>query len=250
MRLLATPRETAQELEHSRPLPPGGGERVTGYGALALPFERGDILAFRRLVASSIGPPYSAVWHRDPDGRWTFYVDIEPERSCARYLSAHVERVVVTEIRIAWSAAAELGVSVPAARVDLSLRLGASPATHLLNAMLRLLPERAWASRRAHEAIGALAGSAPDAGSVRFRGITPNGRILQLAPRQIWRIIAGIAVVHGRELGPMGALPRQAELGEYLLPNAGLFAFGSGRFESRDRAGPRRGEENQEASWT
>lgn len=245
MRLHAMPRETAQELERLRPLPPGAGERFTGYGALALPFARGDLLAFRRFVASSIGPPYTAVWHRTPDGRWTFYVDIEPDRSCPRYFGAQVERVVPTEIRIAWSAAAELGVSVPAARVDLSLRLGASPATRLLNALLRPLPERTWESRRALEAMGAVAGASLGAGHVRLTGMTPNGQVFRLAPRQIWRIVAGIAVVRGQELGLLGALPEQARLREYLLPNAGLFAFGSGRFESCERDGSQRGDGRQ-----
>ena len=239
MRFRATPRDTAQDLERLRPLHAGEGERFTGYGAMALPFEGGDLLAFRRFVASSIGPPYSAVWHRASDGRWTFYVDVEPGRSCPRYFGAQVERVVVTEIEVSWSAAAELGVSVPAARLDLSLRLGASPATRLFNTVLRPFPERAWASRRVLEAMGALAGPALGAGVVRLTGVTPNGQIFQVAPRQLWRIVAGIAVVRGHELGPIGPLPGQGRLGDFLLPNAGLFAFGSSYFEFRDPGGAR-----------
>jgi hypothetical protein len=237
MRLLATPRDTALELERSRPLPAGHGERFSGYGALALPFASGELLAFRRFVSSSIGPPYSAVWHRSREARWTFYVDVEPGRSCPRYFGAQVERVVQTEIRSAWTGPCELGISLPGARLEVSLRLDASPATRLLNAATRSLPEPAWAARATLAMLGALASRVLGAGALRLTGLTPNEQRFRLAPRQVWRIVAGAAVAQGTELGRIGPLAAQAGLGEYLLPNAGLFAFGSGWFESCDQGG-------------
>jgi hypothetical protein len=198
---------------------------------MSLPFRGGDFLAFRRFVASSVGPPYSAVWHRARDGSWTFYIDIEPGRSCPRYFSAQVDRVVVTEIRLTWTTASELAISLPAARVDVSLRLAASPATRLLNAALRLVPERAWESPRALRAMSGLAGPALGAGSVRLTGRTPNAHLFGLAPRQVWRIVAGAALVRGKELGPLGARARQPWLEDFVQPNAGVFAFGSAWFE-------------------
>ena len=56
-----------------RALPDGPGDRFSGYAIIGLPFQSGHVLALRRFPTSSIGPGYTAVWHRNPSGRWTFY---------------------------------------------------------------------------------------------------------------------------------------------------------------------------------
>ena len=50
------------------------------------------------------------------------------------------------------------------------------------------------------------------------------------------RWAATAAVVDGVDLGPMGALERQARLGDFWIPNRGIFAFGDARFEVLDPA--------------
>ena len=237
MRFYATPRATAEALERLRPLTPGRGERFTGYGIMGLPFRGGDYLAFRRFVASSIGPAYYSLWHQDRDGRWTFYVDVEPGLSCPRYFSAALDRVEVTEIVVSWGSASELAISLPAARIEVSLRLATPPRARLMNSVLRLVPERAWESSRALALMSAVAGPVLGAGEVRLTGHTPNGQQFGVAPRQLWRIVAGAAVIHGRELGPFGALPRQPRLADFVQPNAGIFAFGSVWFDPVEPGG-------------
>ena len=54
-------------------LPEGDDERFTGYGVMGMPFASGHYLALRDMVASSVGPAYRAIWHRDPEGRWTIH---------------------------------------------------------------------------------------------------------------------------------------------------------------------------------
>lgn len=44
----------------------GPEERFAGYGVMGLPSRSGHYLALRHFPASSIGPGYRAVWHRDP----------------------------------------------------------------------------------------------------------------------------------------------------------------------------------------
>ena len=66
----------------------GTEERFAGYGVMGLPFRSRHYLALRNFPASSIGPGYRAVWHRDPHRRWTFYADAPAEVSCARYFGA------------------------------------------------------------------------------------------------------------------------------------------------------------------
>ena len=54
-------------------LPVGDDERVVGFGVMGLPFASGHYLAFRDFPSTSFSPGYLSVWHRTPDGVWTFY---------------------------------------------------------------------------------------------------------------------------------------------------------------------------------
>ena len=84
---LQHPRDHALKVEDEALLPGSTWERFSGYGVMGLPFASGHILALRRFPASSVGSGYSSVWHRTPTGRWTFYANVEPSLSCARYFS-------------------------------------------------------------------------------------------------------------------------------------------------------------------
>jgi hypothetical protein len=68
--------------QHAR-LPLGTGERFTGYGVMGLPFASGHVLAMRRFPASSIGPAYTSVWHRDPAGRCDFWQNQPGDQACS-----------------------------------------------------------------------------------------------------------------------------------------------------------------------
>ena len=49
-------------------------EAVTGWGVFALPLSSAHVLALRVFPEGTF-TPYVAVWHRDPEGRWSIYVD-------------------------------------------------------------------------------------------------------------------------------------------------------------------------------
>jgi hypothetical protein len=66
------PAEIAADVERRPQLQAGAAERFFGYGVMGLPFRSGHVLGLRRFPASSIGPGYRSVWHRDAQGRWTF----------------------------------------------------------------------------------------------------------------------------------------------------------------------------------
>ena len=76
-------RSTIEALERDAPLLDGAGDRFSGYAIIGLPFQSGHVLALRRFSASSIGPGYTSVWHRDPAGFWTFYSTVTPDLSVA-----------------------------------------------------------------------------------------------------------------------------------------------------------------------
>jgi hypothetical protein len=88
------PADIAADIERRSELPPGSEERFFGYGVMGLPFRSGHVLALRRFPASSIGPGYRSVWHRDPHGRWTFYQDQPGELACTRYFGSASMRCV------------------------------------------------------------------------------------------------------------------------------------------------------------
>lgn len=77
---------------------------------MGLPFTSGHVLAMRRFPASSIGPGYHSVWHRDPAGRWTFYQDRPPEQACTRYFGEDVEDVRQGAVRLDWTGPRELEI--------------------------------------------------------------------------------------------------------------------------------------------
>lgn len=135
-------------------LPGGTEERFAGYGVMGLPFRSGHYLALRHFPASSIGPGFRAVWHRDPHRRWTFYPDAPAEVSCARYFGATspggAERV---PIDVTWTGPRSLRVRVPDV-LAWEVHLAATAATRLLSSASRLLPDRSWDSDRVLGAMG------------------------------------------------------------------------------------------------
>ena len=83
-----TPRQAVEAVQAHPLLPTGDDERFTGYGVMGVPFASGHYLALRDFVATSVGPAYRAIWHRDPQGRWTIHTTGAPELSCPRYFGS------------------------------------------------------------------------------------------------------------------------------------------------------------------
>jgi hypothetical protein len=222
-----TPAAVAAALERACPLPEGPGHRYSGFAVLGLPFQGGDLLALRRFPSTSRGPGYTSVWHRDPEGRWTFYSDVPADEGCTRYFHHALHQVTLTPIRLEWAAPARLDVAVEnGRRVAWTLTLARTPATRLVDAVVSRLPERAWQRRPVVHALGSAAALVLRAGRLRLTGRTPSGAIFLSTPRHVWAVTQSRAVIDGRDLGPPGALARQAALGEFLLPQRGLFAVG------------------------
>jgi len=97
------PREIALQLEAEAQLPERPEESAVGYGVMGLPFASGHILALRRFPATSIGEGFTSVWHRTPDGRWSFAQDAEREAACTRYFGAALVADHRSEIEIEWT---------------------------------------------------------------------------------------------------------------------------------------------------
>jgi hypothetical protein len=220
-----TPRHAIATLADNPRIADGDDERFTGYGAMGVPFSSGHYLAFRDMLATSVGPPYRAVWHRDPQARWTLFTTVAPEVSCPRYFGAGSAYEQAPTIDAAWPEDGILEVTM-GERLSWRLELASTPATRMMTGMGRALPASAWDSIVMLGAMGPMAGGALGSGRIRLRGDTPNGQLFKAAPLQVWRVVGGQARLDGMDLGSLAPLPEQTRLADFWLPQRGLFFAG------------------------
>ncbi len=229
------PKMLVDRLEQDWSLPADDSERFSGYGVMGLPFASGHVLALRRFPASSVGPGYTSVWHRNPDGQWTFYQDVQPQQACPRYFGEAIIEALVREISITWSSASGFTVTM-GDDVNLHWRvsLTATPATRLMNTLSRALPEALWHNPTFLRGVGGAASLFLRAGNIGLTGQAPNGQSFVANPKQIWSISSSIATLRGQDLGRIGPLQSQARLGDFWIPQRGIFAIGGAIFEPYD----------------
>ena len=232
---MAEPRELLERIEKDAKLPSAKEERFFGYGVMGLPFSSGHILGMRRFPASSIGPGYTSVWHRDPAGRWTFYQTVAPEQACTRYFGRDVAEAPVRDVRIDWTGPRSLHVTI-ADELDWQLSLASSPVTRMMSGMGALMPDALWRNAAVLRLMGAFAGVALRAGRLGLAGRAPNGQRFIANPLRIWLIPDSRAVVRGADLGDVGSAPEQARLGDFWIPQRGLLVIGRAFFEEFDPA--------------
>jgi len=226
---MATIAERAAGAE-SAPLPTGPGARFAGYGVMGLPFASGHVLAMRRFPASSIGPAYTSVWHRGPSGRWAFWQDQPGDVACSRFFGGGTASAQDVAVDLRWTGPCTFRLAVPELRFEWTATMGTSTATAVLSAVGAALPEAAWRSPAVMAAVGAVAGPVLRAGRLRLSGRAPNGQRFLSAPRIVRPIVDTTARLDGVDLGPPGPVHPQAALGEFLIPQRGLFALGTARF--------------------
>jgi hypothetical protein len=202
----------------------GDGDWFSGYGVIGIPFRSGHILALRRFAVSTIGPGYTSVWHRGPSGDWTFYSTIAPDLACARYFGRQIRRNVVSNIDIEWLDSMRLRVLV-GTRIEWDITLRSSLPTRVLNAFAQAVPEPWWQVPRVLRMMGKMAGAVLGAGRINLTGRTPNNQRFAATARVLWSIASTRAVLDGADLGPAGPVAEQASLGDFLIPQRGLFAI-------------------------
>ena len=230
------PRAVAERLEQDAPLPADPGERFAGWGVMGLNFTSGHVLGLRRIVASSIGPAYTAVWHRDPTGRWTLYADQLPAWTGGRYYSTALAGTAATPILLDWTGNRTLRVAMPEFDFAWTLDLAPTWRTRLLSAFLAFVPPRLWDAAAFRRAAEPGAGRILDAGRVRFAGLAPNGQRFRIALQRVWSIEAAAASLRGESFGDTGPLSVQASLGDFHIPRRGVFVTGNFFFDRYDPA--------------
>ena len=222
---MRSPRDHALESEQHPRLPPGGEERVSGYGVMGQPFASGHVLGLRRWTASSVGEQFTSIWHRDPAGDWHFYESAQPQVACSRWFGHGVQESTVVDIEVRWEGPNLLHVVSPRL-VDWTLTLDSSPMTRVMSGVGGVLPLRAWRSPAMLKAMGVVASSTLGVGKVGMTGLTANGLPFDANPLRIWRVVDASATINGQDAGPPAPLPEQARLGDFWIPQRGIFAMG------------------------
>lgn len=230
------PRTLIERLEAAASLPSGPEERFNGYGVMGLPFRSGHILAMRRFPVSSVGPAYTSVWHRTPEGDWRFYADVSARQACARFFGAAASDAIETEIRLVWSAPFRLHVAMPAVSFEWDITAGATAATRLMNAAGRLLPDAAWRRSAVLALMSKVAGPLLGVGRVGLQGRVPNGQRFTANSRILWAVVESHARWAGKDFGPPGPVEPQARLGDFWIPQRGMLAIGQAYFDPFDPA--------------
>jgi len=203
---------------------------------MGLPFRSGDVLATRRFPASSIGPGYTSVWHRNPGGEWTFYADVPPEIACTRFFGSAVARAVVCPLVLEWTGEDQLHVEVPEAGLSCDIVVGPTLASRAMNLMAASFPEWAWRSPRMLGLTAMMAGPMLRAGKLSMAGIASNRQSFITNPRKIWMVKSALLRVGERETGQPGPVTPQAQLGGFLIPQRGILAIGNAAFDALDPA--------------
>ncbi len=224
-----TPLQVVTALRADPQLPPGTDERLTGYGIMGIPFASGHVLALRDMLASSVGPPYRAIWHRDPEGRWTIHTTTDPDCSCPRWFGAVTAVDRVDSIDVSWVDESTLEVTL-GDLLDWRVGLLSSPATRIMTTMGGAMPATAWTSNTVLASMGPMARAMLGVGRVRLRGRTPNGQWFKAAPLHVWRVGTSEATLGGEDLGGPAPLNTQTRLGDFWLPQRGIFFAGDARF--------------------
>jgi hypothetical protein len=220
------PAQFAHSVEDRPVLPPGDGERVSGYGVMGLPFASGHVLGLRRWTASSIGDRFTSIWHRDPMGSWTFYESAPCEVACSRYFGDDVQREEVVPIDLDWQTPTRLRIQTVDGAVDWTVDVEATARTRMMSTITSIIPMPAWRSERALHAMGAMAGPFLGVGRVQLTGTTSNRQHFDANPLRIWYVNESRAVVESEDLGPVGPLREQAHMADFYFPQRGMFAVG------------------------
>jgi hypothetical protein len=236
-----TPQAAAAATKHLD-LPSGDDERVVGFGVMGLPFASGHYLAFRDFPATSFSPAYLSVWHRNPEGVWTFYATTPGPQSCSRYFSSATPvDPVVRDIEPTWITPWSLLISIEGL-LDWRVDIKTTPATRLMSVIGSHLPTVAWTSRRTLAMMSRIVGPLLRIGKVRLTGNLPNGQEFRIAPKRVWAVADSTAVVQGEDLGPAGPHSVQGNLADFQLPQRGICVVAQGRFEPFDIARHRDGD--------
>lgn len=210
-------------------------EYVKGWGVFALPFDSGHLLALRVFPENDFAP-YRTLWHRDPGGRWSIYVDgPRLDTACPRYYASACEHTGFARIALEWVGPASLQVTMDSPALDWNLTASSSALLAGLNRVSSAMPLSSWRSRsllRMRERMAQALGM----GRLQMSGVMPSGHTGTLMPQEMYLVNEARATLHGVDLGRPARWEDNPRIGDVPLPARGILAIGQGVWEVLDPA--------------
>ena len=201
-------------------------EYVKGWGVMGLPFDSGHYLALRVFPENDFAP-YKTVWHRDPEGRWSIFVDgPRLDTACPRYYGPACTHVGHATIDLTWTGPMSLRVTVDAPRLDWTLTAAQPPLLRVLNAMSACLPTWTWRPHSLLRAREVLARRILRMGDIRMSGTMPSGHTGTLMPERMYSIDESTATLDRKSLGHAARVTPTPDIGGFPLPARGVLAIG------------------------
>jgi hypothetical protein len=214
-----------------------GHEYVKGWGVFGLPFDSGHVLALRVFPENDFSP-YRTVWHRDPEGRWSIYVDgRSADTACPRYYGAACGHVGHAQIHLTWTGPASLRVTMDQPALEWTLTARQTPLLRAMNAISPRLPLSTWRSPRLVRARELTARRALGLGDIKMSGTMPSGHEGMLMPQRMYFIDDTAAVLDGVDLGRATHVHPNPHIGGVPLPARGVLAIGQGAWQIPDSLG-------------
>ena len=205
--------------------PLSGHEYVKGWGVFGLPFDSGHVLALRVFPENDFGP-YRTLWHRDPEGRWSIYVDgPRLDTACPRYYAPACQHTGHAQIDLAWTGPSSLQVTMDAPSLQWTLTARSTRTLNTLNAMRARMPLSTWRPASLVHARERLA-QALGMGRLQMSGVMPSGHTGTLMPQRMYYIDDAHAVLDGIDLGHPTHMTVNPTIGNVALPARGVLAIG------------------------
>jgi hypothetical protein len=209
-------------------------EYVKGWGVFGLPFSSGHVLALRVFPENDFAP-YRTVWHRDPGGHWSIFVDgPRLDTACPRYYGPACDHTGFAKIRVEWSGPASFRVDMDAPRLSWTVSVGAPRWLRGVNALETRIPRGSWRVGALLRARELAAHRFMGMGTLGLSGTMPSGHRGFLMPRRMYLVEESNATLNGTALGHPVRLERCPDLGGVTLPARGVLAVGEAHWEILD----------------
>ncbi len=222
------PREFAAATESATEWKHAGRAGVQGYGVMAVPFGSGHVLGLRNWTATSNGTPLRSIWHRFPDGSWEFVEDgaVGPVTCSVWFGETPKEQRRSVPLTITWTGPRSFEVTAEDGSLDWKLEVAPTAVTRMMSAMASVIPLALWTSPLFLRVMGVMATLMMGSGRMGLVGESPNGKRFLANPLRVWRVTSSSAVIDGVDIGAPAPLDPQAALGDFLMPQHGIFAMG------------------------
>lgn len=212
-----------------------GHETVRGFAVMSLPFASGHVLASRFIPQSDFGP-YSTLWLRQPDGRWSIHVDGPMlEVACPRYWGPAATESTFAAIDLTWTGPNTARVTVDEPALEWTFSMSQDRLLAVVNAVNAALPLASWRPRALVAAREWLGEHLLGLGRSDLSGRLPGGMPGTMMPGRVYRIHESTARLDGVDLGAPVRADRPPRFGDFALPSVPLFAVGEAHVETPDR---------------